>query len=49
MKKIVFSKKSAKTEPTPKKKQEKAGPVELNPSDMKKVSGGLPRGGWNLK
>ena len=35
-------------EAAPPKKQQpaKAGPVELTPADMKKVSGGLPRGGW---
>ena len=47
--KYPSSKKTAKTaEAAPPKKQQpaKAGPVELTPADMKKVSGGLPRGGW---
>lgn len=47
MRKTVFAKKTAKTaETAPQKKPAKAGPVELNPADLKKVSGGLPKGGW---
>lgn len=48
MKKTVFSKKTAKTAETapPKKPAKAGGPVELSAADLKKVSGGLPKGGW---
>lgn len=47
MRKTVFSKKAAKTGETAQQKQPaKTGPVELKPADLKKVSGGLPKGGW---
>lgn len=39
--------KKTKTETAPQKKPAKSGPMELSPADMKKVSGGLPRGGWS--
>jgi hypothetical protein len=39
--------KKIKTETAPQKKPVKTGPVELSPADMKKVSGGLPRGKWS--
>ncbi|MBN8507145.1 MAG: hypothetical protein J0L57_00890 [Burkholderiales bacterium] len=41
--------KKIKTETPPQKKPVKTGPVELSPADMKKVSGGLPRGTWSSK
>jgi hypothetical protein len=41
--------KKIKTETAPQKKTVKTGPVELSPADMKKVSGGLPRGGWSTE
>jgi hypothetical protein len=47
MRKNESSKKSAKTETLRKEeKPAKSGPVELKPEDLKKVSGGLPKGGW---
>jgi hypothetical protein len=48
MKKAVAPKKNNKTaaDVVPQKKQTKTGPVELDLTDLKKVSGGLPRGGW---
>lgn len=48
MKKAVFSKKST-TNPdvVAKDQQTKPGPVSLDVADLKKVSGGLPRGGWS--
>jgi hypothetical protein len=48
MKQANFSKKSksASDVVTQKKQQPKAGPVELDLAELKKVSGGLPRGGW---
>jgi hypothetical protein len=33
----------------PQKKPAKSGPVELDLAELKKVSGGLPRGGWLRK
>lgn len=47
MKKAVPPKKN-KTAPdvVPQKKQVKSGPVELDLAELKKVSGGLPRGTW---
>lgn len=50
MKQASFSKKS-KSAPDvvmQKKQQPSAGPVVLDLADLKKVSGGLPRGGWAL-
>jgi hypothetical protein len=52
MKKAVAPKKNKTVaDVVPQKKQAKSGPVELNLADLKKVSGGLPRGGggWALK
>ncbi|HOM14628.1 MAG TPA: hypothetical protein PLB41_15060 [Rubrivivax sp.] len=47
MKKAVSSKKNkTATDVVEQKKQVKTGPVELNLADLKKVSGGLPKGGW---
>ncbi|HRH87127.1 MAG TPA: hypothetical protein PLO41_09800 [Rubrivivax sp.] len=49
MKKAVSPKKTNKTatDVVPQKKQTtKTGPVELDLAELKKVSGGLPRGGW---
>ena len=48
MKKAVSPKKSNKTaaDVVTQKKQTKSGPVELDLADLKKVSGGLPKGGW---
>lgn len=39
--------KKTRSEAAPQKKPAKPGPVELSPADMKKVSGGLPKGGWS--
>jgi len=48
MKKAVSSKKNkTATDVVPQKKQTKTGPVELDLAELKKVSGGLPRGGWD--
>jgi hypothetical protein len=41
--------KKTQSEAAPQKKPAKSGPVELSPADMKKVSGGLPKGGWAAK
>jgi hypothetical protein len=52
MKKAVSPKKNKTVaDVVPQKKQAKSGPVELNLADLKKVSGGLPRGGggWAVK
>jgi hypothetical protein len=50
MKKAVAPKKNkTATDVVAKKKQAKSGPVELDLAELKKVSGGLPRGGWTLK
>lgn len=47
MKKTVFSKKStAEVDVVKQDKQPKKGPVALEVDDLKKVSGGLPRGSW---
>lgn len=46
MKKADVSKKTKSPVET-KKQPPKAGPVELSLADMKKVSGGLPKGGWS--
>ncbi|HYO87905.1 MAG TPA: hypothetical protein VER79_04610 [Candidatus Limnocylindrales bacterium] len=47
MKKAVSSKKNKTlTDVVPQKKQAKSGPVELDLADLKKVAGGLPKGGW---
>ena len=47
MKKAVTPKKNkTATDVVPQKKQTKTGPVELDLADLKKVSGGLPKGGW---
>lgn len=47
MKKAVSAKKTkTATDVVPQKKQTKTGPVELDLAELKKVSGGLPRGGW---
>ena len=47
MKKAVAPKKNkTASDVVPQKKQTKAGPVELDLAELKKVSGGLPRGGW---
>jgi hypothetical protein len=43
------SAKKTQSEAAPLKKPAKPGPVELSPADMKKVSGGLPKGGWTAK
>lgn len=46
MKKAVFSKKSKSSADVVKQeKQPKKGPVTLDLADLKKVSGGLPKGG----
>jgi hypothetical protein len=45
MKKADVSKKT-KSPVDSKQSPQKAGPVELSLADMKKVSGGLPKGGW---
>jgi hypothetical protein len=39
-------KKTAEDVVTQKKQEPKTGPVELNLEELKKVSGGLPKGGW---
>jgi hypothetical protein len=51
MKKAVPAKKNkTAADVVPQKKQAKTtGPVELDLAELKKVSGGLPRGGWLLK
>ena len=47
MKKAVASKKNkTAADVVTQKKQAKSGPVELDLADLKKVSGGLPKGGW---
>ena len=47
MKKAVSPKKNkTASDVVPQKKQAKSGPIELDLTDLKKVSGGLPRGGW---
>jgi hypothetical protein len=47
MKKAVSPKKNkTAADVVPQKKQTKTGPVELDLADLKKVSGGLPKGGW---
>ena len=47
MKKAVSPKKNkTATDVVVQKKQTKTGPVELDLADLKKVSGGLPKGGW---
>jgi hypothetical protein len=49
MKKAVTPKKNkTAADVVPQKKQAKSGPVELDLAELKKVSGGLPRGGWKL-
>lgn len=45
MRKLAPTKKT-KNENAPQQQPAKTGPVELSPADMKKVSGGLPKGGW---
>jgi hypothetical protein len=51
MKKAVSPKKKNKTaaDVVPQKKQAKSGPIELDLTELKKVSGGLPRGGWIME
>jgi hypothetical protein len=50
MKKAVPAKKNkTAADVVPQKKQAKTGPVELDLSDLKKVSGGAPKGGWLVK
>lgn len=50
MKKAVPAKKDkTAADVVPQKKQVKTGPVELTLSDLKKVSGGTPKGGWAKK
>lgn len=48
MKKAVAPKKNkTAADVVPEKKQPKtSGPVELDLADLKKVSGGAPKGGW---
>ena len=47
MKKAVAPKRNkTAADVVPQKKQTKGGPVELHLTDLKKVSGGLPKGGW---
>ena len=48
MKKAVSPKKNkTAADVVPQKKQPaKSGPVELDLEELKKVSGGLPKGGW---
>ena len=48
MKKAVAPKKNKTAEDvvTQKKQERKSGPVELDLEELKKVSGGLPKGGW---
>jgi hypothetical protein len=47
MKKAVTSKKNkTAADVVPQKKQAKSGPVELDLAELKKVSGGAPKGGW---
>jgi hypothetical protein len=49
MKKAVSPKKNKTVaDVVPKIKQAKSGPVELDLAELKKVSGGLPKGGWNF-
>jgi hypothetical protein len=49
MKKAVTPKKNkTAADVVPNKKPAKSGPVELDLDELKKVSGGLPRGGWTL-
>jgi hypothetical protein len=49
MKKAVSTKKTNKTaaDVVTQKKKTKSGPVELDLADLKKVAGGLPKGGWD--
>ena len=50
MKKAVSPKKNkTAADVVPQKKQAKTGPVELDLAELKKVSGGLPRGGWRQR
>lgn len=51
MKKAVSPKKNkTAADVVPQKKQPtKTGPVELDLEELKKVSGGLPKGGWYTK
>ena len=51
MKKAVAPKKNKTADDvvTQKKQENKSGPVELNLEELKKVSGGLPKGGWRVK
>jgi hypothetical protein len=47
MKKAVSQKKNkTAADVVPQKKQAKSGPIELDLAELKKVSGGLPKGGW---
>jgi hypothetical protein len=47
MKKAVAPKKNkTAADVVPQKKQPKAGPIELDLAELKKVSGGLPNGTW---
>ena len=47
MKKAVAPKKNkTAADVVTQKKQVKSGPIELDLADLKKVSGGLPKGGW---
>ena len=49
MKKAVAPKKNkTATDVVAQKKPAKSGPVELDLAELKKVSGGLPKGGWKL-
>ena len=51
MKKAVAPKKNKTAEDvvTQKKQERKSGPVELDLEELKKVFGGLPKGGWRVK
>lgn len=50
MKKTVFSKKgTTAADVVAPQKQLKKGPVALDLADLKQVSGGLPKGGWQLR
>jgi hypothetical protein len=51
MKKAVAPKKNkTAADVVPQKKKPRTGPVELDLAELKKVSGGLPRGGgWEIK
>jgi hypothetical protein len=50
MKKAVAPKKNkTAADVVPQKKQAKASPVELDLADLKRVSGGTPKGGWRPK